>query len=75
MEKMPNFYVPDPAGMTIEDNALLLLPICDVCGENPSNHMVGDRRLCCKCYVEEGNAPADWHRGCMEANQKKEAIC
>ncbi|HDY89744.1 MAG TPA: hypothetical protein ENH82_16720 [bacterium] len=69
------FYVPDPAKMTIEDNALLFQSslldesrhrICDDCGEKLSNHSVGDKRLCCKCYIEEGNPPADWHRGCME---------
>ena len=73
------FTVPDPAAMRITDNALLLhgqhftlvLPddsnheTCVVCTEKPSNHMVGDRRLCCDCYVDEGHPPADWHRGCM----------
>lgn len=37
---------------------------CEKC-ENDSNHTIGDGRLCCKCYVEEGNPPADWHNGCM----------
>lgn len=77
MKRTPDFYVPDPAEMTVEDNALFLQSmsdgvdrskheICDVCNERPSNHGVGDRRLCCKCYIEEGNAPADWHTGCMK---------
>lgn len=29
------------------------------------------RYLCCNCYVEEGNAPADWHIYCMIAYNKK----
>lgn len=75
--KKQRFLIPDPAKMTVEDNASLLQSstiadeseheICCVCKKKPSNHSVGDRRLCCKCYVKEGHAPADWHRGCMEA--------
>ena len=25
-----------------------------------------DQYLCCKCHVEQGGAPADWHPVCME---------
>jgi len=77
MEKKPNFYVPDPNKMTVGDNALLIQSIedrskheiCNICNAAPSNHTVCDRRLCCKCNVIEGNPPADWHKGCMEAAQ------
>jgi hypothetical protein len=41
------------------------------CGE-PSRHRGGPanepmRYWCCRCYVKAGNAPADWHSGCMRA--------
>ncbi len=39
---------------------------CSVCGE-PSSHWVGERRLCCRCYVKQGNPPSDWHEGCVRA--------
>lgn len=43
--------------------------ICD-CGK-PAMHTVSYRdktsHLCCECNVRGGGAPADWHRGCMEA--------
>lgn len=49
--------------------------LCDKCGKTISSHTVGDRRLCCKCYVGEDNPPAEWHRGCMEAyNQSKYGV-
>jgi hypothetical protein len=38
---------------------------CDNCGEHQAMHH-GEKDLCCKCYVEAGNPPADWHRVCME---------
>jgi hypothetical protein len=44
--------------------------LCCVCKTAPSMHDCGDRRLCCKCYVNEGNPPADWHTGCMEQHKK-----
>ena len=25
-----------------------------------------NRELCCECYVNENNPPADWHIVCME---------
>ena len=32
-------------------------------------------RLCCNCYVKAGNAPADWHFGCMqEAGRIKDLV-
>ncbi len=44
-----------------------------------SSHIVFEKgetkRLCCKCYVQAGNIPADWHIECMrEAGQEKEAV-
>ena len=39
---------------------------CTKCGINEPKHSIGDKRnLCCKCYVEEGFAPASWHSGCL----------
>jgi hypothetical protein len=49
----------------MEDNYL-----CHKCHERPANHTVGDIRLCCECYVKDGNAPADWHIACMKAYEK-----
>lgn len=47
---------------------------CVGCGKKTS-HTVGGKRMCCKCYVEAGNAPADWHSECMRtyAKLKKES--
>lgn len=44
-----------------------------------SSHTVFEKgkrkRLCCKCYVQAGNPPADWHRGCMqEAGKIKKLV-
>jgi formylmethanofuran dehydrogenase subunit E len=39
---------------------------CDQCGKNPSMHMVGEKNLCCSCYVDKGYPPADWHPDCMK---------
>ncbi len=39
---------------------------CKTCGD-PSSHLVNGKPTCCSCYVSEGNPPADWHTGCMEA--------
>lgn len=27
---------------------------------------------CCKCYVEAGGSPADWHAECMRAYEEKQ---
>jgi len=32
------------------------------------------KRLCCKCYVQAGNPPADWHDGCMHEAKASAAI-
>ncbi len=46
--------------------------ICDICNVRKSMHQVwtrqtGQREFCCKCYVEDGGSPADWHPDCMHA--------
>lgn len=33
-------------------------------------HSVGERRLCCECYVKEDNPPADWHPECMKTYEE-----
>lgn len=38
---------------------------CEKCKNRMSMHR-GDINMCCKCYVEEGGVPADWHRKCIE---------
>lgn len=50
---------------------------CTKCGERPSNHRIHrhwitppDQYLCCKCYVEGGSIPADWHPLCMKTAKK-----
>lgn len=51
---------------------------CTKCNERGANHSVHkwwetpkDQYLCCKCYVEQGNTPADWHPLCMETYSKE----
>jgi hypothetical protein len=46
---------------------------CTKCGERLAKHEIHrwwktppDEYLCCKCYVEGGGAPADWHPLCMK---------
>jgi len=43
--------------------------VCDKCKERPAMHKIsckeGWKHLCCKCHIEEGGIPADWHTGCM----------
>lgn len=45
------------------------MPKCDKCGNRIAMHREfrsgEDRSLCCQCYVQEGNAPADWHPECI----------
>ncbi len=48
--------------------------ICARCGERPARHTIfrnggvpEEEALCCICYVNAGNPPADWHPDCMEA--------
>jgi len=43
---------------------------CQKCLKNKASHSVGNRELCCECYVKEGNPPADWHPKCMETYKK-----
>jgi hypothetical protein len=49
--------------------------ICKIC-QGTKNVLHSECRgeetnyYCCKCYVEAGNAPADWHRDCMETANK-----
>ena len=44
--------------------------LCSTCGE-PAYHVSGTTYACCKCHVEAGNPPADWHSRCMEAYNAK----
>lgn len=48
---------------------------CDKCNERKAQHrefLAGvERNLCCRCYVEEGNPPADWHPECMTTYRAK----
>jgi len=49
-----------------------LLRGCEVCERSASHHRVYGTRMCCKCYVRAGYAPAEWHPQCMaEAAAKK----
>jgi len=51
---------------------------CDLCHEKNVTHHIYPplpntvRALCCKCYVEEGNPPADWHPDCMRYYKEKQ---
>ncbi len=44
---------------------------CDKCDSPKPLHSVGDKRICCRCYVVDGNPPADWHPVCMDEYRKK----
>lgn len=45
---------------------------CDQCHALPPAHIVWllvtpvRFRLCCRCYVRSGSAPADWHPLCVK---------
>lgn len=61
-------FTPMPRGPWIPQEDLILLKEiyeCDKCRDHQAMHSDGDRRLCCECYVKEGNPPADWHSMCM----------
>lgn len=41
---------------------------CSNCGVGEPKHRFGvGSELCCRCHVQAGHAPANWHSGCMEA--------
>ena len=46
---------------------------CQDCEVMNANHTVGNRRMCCDCYVADGNPPADWHPTCMAAYERRYA--
>lgn len=53
--------------------------LCTSCGKHPWRHKVPswwedppDRFLCCRCFVKEGGAPADWHSECMKVAEELE---
>lgn len=39
---------------------------CVACGR-PSNHLSGNRPLCCACHYAESGVAADWHPDCLAA--------
>jgi protein-arginine kinase activator protein McsA len=49
--------------------------LCDKCKKKEESHKLSrvidgkwvERKLCCGCYIEEGNSPADWHEDCHVA--------
>lgn len=45
-------------------------PLCEKCEERQSTHLCGNIYLCCVCYVNEGNPPADWHSLCMKTYEQ-----
>jgi len=54
--------------------------LCTKCGERPANHEVykwweepEKQDLCCKCHINDGGDPADWHLDCMREHKKLEA--
>lgn len=47
--------------------------LCDRCGAQ-ARHLRGAARLCCRCYVEDGGAPSDWHDDCLKAYAEKQAV-
>lgn len=50
---------------------------CTNCNERTANHEIHkhwetpkDIYLCCKCYVEQGGTPSDWHSICMSTYEE-----
>ena len=48
---------------------------CTKCGEHQGMHKIFNpdksaENLCCKCYVESGNPPTEWHSLCMQTSQE-----
>ncbi len=50
---------------------------CMKCGERPASHISikhwitpSEEHLCCKCHVEGGSLPADWHPLCMKTAEE-----
>lgn len=47
--------------------------VCNSCG-GPAMHTVGGSvHQCCRCYVFDGQPPADWHAGCLLAERERDA--
>lgn len=44
--------------------------LCDRCKRRQITHVVDNNCFCCRCYVELGNPPADWHPTCMTTYEK-----
>jgi hypothetical protein len=48
---------------------------CTKCGKGKAMHSISAlgalRNLCCKCFVEEGNPPAEKHEECQKAYEWK----
>jgi len=45
---------------------------CTRCKKRQGNHKIdrygkATENLCCKCHIETGGAPANWHPECMQA--------
>jgi hypothetical protein len=47
------------------------LPLCSRCGVRRALHRCLQpptvMLLCCRCYIDDGNPPADWHPECVAA--------
>jgi hypothetical protein len=43
---------------------------CDRCCKHKAMH-VGSEDLCCRCHVEQGGIPADWHSVCVSVYKQK----
>lgn len=44
---------------------------CERCGQHQAMHFGTNKRLCCWCYIGEGNPPAEWHTVCMSEHQRR----
>lgn len=57
----------------VEDGDVAAFPeqlqICTDCKQLPAMHTIylnnENQHICCKCFVNKGNAPSDWHSLCM----------
>ena len=52
------------------------IDLCDKCKKEDAHHFSysanGNTQLCCKCHIDEGGIPADWHAGCMKYHKVRE---
>ena len=56
-------------------NSLYYVQMCSLCEKRQASHSSAAGRitldLCCECWIDQGNPPADWHLKCMAAWKRR----